>query len=508
MCSLEKMSESVPEPVDPAALPDAGMRRIDPQLALMTTPLRDLLRRAPVLLPPTADIVSAARLMRQQRVSSVLVVDGQRLVGIVTDRDLRSRVVAEALSPQAPIADIATPSPRCLPPQATGFDAMLLMTRHNIHHLPVLDSNAAGAQVLGVVSLSDLQVQQDNSAVFLAGEIYRQPDVPGLVRASTRIRSLQRQLAAAGASAYASGHVITAITDALTTRLLELATARLGPPPLPYAWVAAGSQARGEQTARSDQDNCLLLDDSFDSAEHGRYFEALARYVCDGLDACGYMHCPGGIMAMTEAWRQPLAAWAQYFENWIERPEPKALMWSCVFFDQRAVHGDSTLLARLRAEVLQRGRGNARFLAHMAANALSREPPLGLFGGIRAARGGEHEGTVDLKHLGIAPIVELARVYALSAGDAAVNTHERLERAAAGGDVSAGSAHDLRGALEFLATQRIRHQARQLEAGRHADNFLPLADLSQFERSQLKDAFAVVRMLQQVLRQRYRGVLT
>ncbi|MEO7853090.1 MAG: putative nucleotidyltransferase substrate binding domain-containing protein [Rubrivivax sp.] len=501
------MTEPLPEPAIHADLPGAEARRVDPQMALMTTPLRSLLRHAPVMLPPTASIVSAAQLMREQRVSSVLVVDGQRLVGIVTDRDLRSRVVAEALPPHGPLADIATPAPLCLPAQATGFDALLLMTRHNIHHLPVLETTPEGTRVAGMVSFSDLQVQQDNSAVFLAGEIFRQNDVQGLVLTSTRIRNLQRHLAAADATAYASGHVISAITDALTTRLLELATARFGPPPLAYAWVAAGSQARGEQTARSDQDNCLVLDDAFDSDQHDSYFEPLARFVCDGLDACGYVHCPGDIMAMTDAWRQPLRRWTQYFENWIDRPEPKALLWSCVFFDQRAVYGDSTLLERLRTEVLQRARGNALFLAHMAGNALSHEPPLGLFGGIKTARGGEHQGTVDLKRFGIAPIVELVRVYALAAGDAAVNTYDRLEGAAAGGEVSAGSARDLRGALEFLAALRIRHQARQLEAGQGADNFLVLDDLSQFERGQLKDAFAVVRMLQQVLRQRYRGVL-
>ncbi len=508
------MTDPLPESTAPSApsakqaLPGAETRRIDPQLALMTAPLRSLLRRAPVMLPPTASIVSAARLMREQRVSSVLVVNGQQLVGIVTDRDLRSRVVAEALSPDRPLADIATPAPQCVALQATGFDAMLLMTRHNLHHLPVIDETPDGPRVAGLISLSDLQVHQDNSAVFLAGEIFQQTDVDGLVRASAHIRSLQCHLAAADASAYASAHVITAITDALTTRLLELGTARFGEPPVPYAWVAAGSQARGEQTAKSDQDNCLLLDDAFDSDQHDGYFDALARFVCDGLDACGYIHCPGDIMAMTPAWRQPLRRWAQYFENWIERPDPKALMLSCVFFDQRAVHGDKALLERLRADVLGRTRGNGLFLAHMAANALSREPPLGLFGGIRSARGGEHHGTIDLKHHGIVPIVDLARVYALAGGLAAVNTHDRLEGAAAGGEVSAGSAHDLRGALEFIATLRIRHQARQMQAGEAADNFLVLDTLSQFERGQLKDAFAVVRMLQQVLRQRYRGVMS
>jgi CBS domain-containing protein len=182
-------------------------------------------------------------------------------------------------------------------------------------------------------------------------------------------------------------------------------------------------------------------------------------------------------------------------------------MLTCVFFDLRAVHGQRALLDELRAEVLRRTRGNGIFLAHMVATALSREPPLGLVGRISTERSGEHRGTVDLKHHGIVPIVDLARVYALAAGHTAVNTHDRLEVAYESGEVSAPSARDLRDALEHLAAARIRHQARQIEADRPADNFLSLDELSNFERTQLKHAFSVVKLLQQVLASRYRGGL-
>jgi CBS domain-containing protein len=142
------------------------------------------------------------------------------------------------------------------------------------------------------------------------------------------------------------GQIVTAMTDALTVRLLQLAEAQLGPPPVPYAWVAAGSQARSEQTAKSDQDNCLVLDDRYDVDRDGPYFEALARQVCSGLDACGYVFCPGEMMAMTERWRQPLQRWLERFRHWIDQPEPAALMHTCVFFDMRPVHGESVCSRR------------------------------------------------------------------------------------------------------------------------------------------------------------------
>jgi len=489
----------------PAAEPDApapaAAREFDPHVGLIATPLRSLLRRDPVSVSPATSIREAALLMREQRVSSLLVVERGHLFGIVTDRDLRDRAVAAGLSSSEPIIEIATVAPLTIDVHAMAFDALLLMARQNIRHVPVTD----GSRLVGMVTATDLMERHSNSAVFLCGEIYAQNEVEGLQRTSTRIRHLQRDLVAADASAYATGHVITAVTDALTTRLLQLGEARFGPAPVDYAWVAAGSQARSEQTAKSDQDNCLILSDAYDDAAHGAYFKSLADFVCAGLDACGYVFCPGEMMAKTDTWRQPLQRWKQYFRRWIDEPDPSALMLTCVFFDLRAVYGNGSLLELLRADVLQRTRGNGFFLTHMVGNALSHQPPLGLFGRIAAARSGEHRGAVDLKHNGIVPIVDLARVYALAGGHAAVNTHDRLEAAALGNEVSPQSARDLRDTLEYLAVTRVRHQARQMQAGETADSYVALEELSNFERTQLKDAFAVVQTLQSVMEQRYRA---
>jgi CBS domain-containing protein len=486
-------------PLAASAGADGGERESEPNLGLMATPVRTLLRREPVALAPSATILDAARLMRDQRVSSVLVLDGNRLVGILTDRDLRNRVLAAGLDPQRPVAEIQTANPLTVDVNTTAFDAMLLMARMKLNHVPVLD----GTRVVGMVTSTDVAERHSTSAVVLAIEIYRQNDVEGLQRVVANVRDLQINLAAADATAQASGRVITAITDAVTIRLLQFAEAQLGPPPVPYAWVAAGSQARREQTARSDQDNCMVLADTFDEALHGAYFEALSKTVCDGLDACGYVHCPGEMMAMTDRWRQPLARWKQYFRSWTQAPEPKALMLTCVFFDLRCVYGQTPLLDELRREALQGSQANGIFLAHMANNALKRRPPLSVFGRISSARSGEHRGTIDIKHLAIAPIVDLARIHALAGGIDAVSTDERLAVAGKGSEMSDQGARDLREALEFLAALRIRHQARQMRAGQTPDSYLRPDELSNFERAQLKDAFKVIADMQDALGQRY-----
>jgi CBS domain-containing protein len=475
----------------------------DPHVNLMNTPVRSMIKREPVTVPPRASIREVAELMRAQRVSSVLLVEQGHLFGLVTDRDLRNRALAVGLDPAQPVIDIATVAPLTIPIESPGFEALLLMARHNIHHVPVMDEG----RVAGMITATDVTEQHGTSAVYLAGDIHKQTTLEGLTACAAKVRTLQRQLSAAGASAYSTGHIVTAITDALTSRLLHLGEARLGPPPIEYAWVAAGSQARHEQTAKSDQDNCMLLDDAYDPVAHGTYFKELATWVCDGLAACGYIHCPGEIMAMTDQWRQPRRVWAETFRKWIDTPEPKALMLSCVFFDVRTIAGPPELLDGLRRTVLQRTRDNRLFLAHMVSNALSRQPPLGMFGGMFGSfstiRSGEHKGTVDLKHTGIVPVIDLARVYALAAGNGAINTHDRLAHAAESGEISSQGVHDLRDALEYLSITRIRHQARQISAGHEADNHLRPDELSNFERSQLKDAFGVVKSLQDVLAQRY-----
>lgn len=482
------------------AVHSAPTEAADPHLNLMTTPVQALLRRPPVTVSPHASIREVAELMREQRVSSVMLVEREHLFGIVTDRDLRNRALATGLDPALPVLEIATVAPLTVDLGAPGFDALLLMARHNIHHVPVLE----GQRVAGMITATDVTEQHSTSAVYLAGEIHKQTTLEGLVAAAGKVRALQKHLASAGASAHSTGYIVTAITDAITSRLLQLAELRHGPAPVDFAWVAAGSQARHEQTAKSDQDNCMVLDDAYDAAAHGAYFKQLATFVCDGLAACGYVHCPGEMMAMTDKWRLPQREWARLFERWVDTPEPMALMLTCVFFDVRTVAGKRELLDELRQRTLQRTRDNRLFLAHMVGNALSKTPPLGLFGGLAVQRSGEHKGTLDLKHNGIVPIIDLARVYALAAGHPAVNTHERLAHAADSGEISQQGARDLRDALEYMSTVRIRHQSRQIAAGFAADNYLRPEELSNFERGQLKDAFGVVKALQDVLGQRYR----
>ncbi|MQX36449.1 CBS domain-containing protein [Roseospira navarrensis] len=472
-------------------------------LDLMGIHLGDMLKRAPVTIPPDATIREAGARMSEQSVSCLMVVDpadsGGRAAGILTDRDLRNRVVAKALPYDTPVSEVMTPDPLSLTADDYLFDAMLLMTRHNIRHLPVMKDG----KLAGVITNTNLVQTQNTSAVYLVGDIFKRDTAEGMRDALEMVPELILQLVETGASAHNIGHVISSLSDAATVRLMALAEMRLGPAPVPFVWLAAGSQARHEQTARSDQDNCLLMHDSYDETKHGEYFRAFTRMVCDGLNICGYVYCPGEVMAMTDQWRQPLKVWKNYFSKWIDQPDPKSLMLSSVFFDMRPIYGNHALFHDLRAFVLKKTSGSKIFLAYLASNALSRQPPLGFFRNLVMIRGGEHANTLDLKHRGIVPIVDLARVYALDAGSPSVNTLDRLETAQEKGAVSKDGAADLRDAWDFISTMRLRHQALRIRENKRADHYVSLETLSNFERSQLKDAFSVVKTMQGALASAY-----
>jgi len=231
----------------------------------------------------------------------------------------------------------------------------------------------------------------------------------------------------------------------------------------------------------------------------------LAQRVNDGLNACGYIYCPGDVMARNDKWRQPLKIWTKYFNTWIKRPEPMALMLSSVFFDLRPIYDPEGLFGELSERIRTLSKKETIYIAYMAANALKHRPPLGFFRNFVLIRGGEHDHTFDIKHRGIVPIVDLARVYALSAGLQETNTLERLRAAGAAKALSADGAANLVDAHEFIGTLRMRHQAEQLRRGEKADNFLSPDDLSPLERGHLKDAFALINTIQESLGQRYQA---
>ena len=464
--------------------------------ALTATPISELMVRELLTCRAEETIASVAARMRDGGVSSLLVTDAGALKGIVTTGDLTRRAIAESLSAETPVHRVMTSDPVSLPPDALGTDVLHAMLERGIGHLPVVD----GGKVVGVLSQTDLTRYQAISSAGLIRQIAECNDAKSLARVVGLIPDLLVQLVSSGSPHEATTRLITEIGDAVTRRLLALAEAQLGPAPVPYLWLACGSQGRQEQTGVSDQDNCLFIADDM-VPEHDVYFEALARFVSDGLDACGYYYCPGEMMATNARWRQPVRVWRDYYAGWVRKPDPMAQMLASVMFDLRPIGGDETLFRDLQAETLEMASANSIFVAHMVSNSLKHTPPLGLLRGFATIRSGEHKDKIDLKLRGVVPVVDLGRIYALEGRIEAVNTRARLKAAEAAGIISASGGHDLIDAYDLIAETRLLHQAEKVRAGQKPDNFMAPATLSDLQRSHLRDAFVVVKTMQSALGQ-------
>lgn len=470
-----------------------------PTSMLMELEVGQIISRAPVTASPDMHIVDAARLMTNERLSSLLLVEDSKLTGIITDHDLRSRCIAQGQSPEQPVRAIMTPQPHTINSHAQVADALLLMNQQNVHHLPIVDDD----RLVGIISSNELIRHQSSDPVHLVRRIHKARDIAELVNASRLLPDLQQQLVYAHTSCYRIGQLMSSVGDALTQRLIVLAQSELGEAPIPYAWMAAGSLARQEMHVISDQDNALLLSDDYRESEHGTYFTRLAQFVCDGLDACGIANCPGEIMASNPDWRQPLNTWQGYFTRWVKSPDARGVMLACNFFDLRMLAGDPALFQQLFPDAVAMARQNDIFLAHLAANATRHNIPLGFFRQFVLVSNEQHRDTLDLKHGGIIPITELARLFALAAGTTSVNSYERLHQASEKKVLSDSGAADLHDALDVLNSIRLRHQVRQYARGQPVDNFIDPQTLSQLERHSLKEAFSIIRDMHSMLATRY-----
>ena len=477
--------------------PETGPRAFD----LTSVRVDTLMVPDPQSCAPDMTIQAAAGLMRDRRISCLCVVANTALVGILTLRDLSGKALAEGLPYDTPVSTIMTENPRALAPSAIGSDVLHMMAEHRLGHLPIVSAG----RLVGIVTQTDLtRFQASNSAGFVAEAAHAATEME-LAEVTTRIPNLLAQLVGAGNRHDVVTRLITDIADVVTRRLLHLAEMKFGPPPGRYVWLACGSQGRQEQTGVSDQDNCLILEDGLDT-DAIAYFEPFAQFVSDGLNACGYVYCPGDMMATNPRWRQPVSTWREYFRNWIKNPSKEAQMLASVMFDLRPIGGDVHLFEGLQRETLEAAAANSIFTAHMASNALTHATPLGLLKGLATIRTGEHRNTIDLKLNGVVPVVDLGRMYALQGRIDVVNTRARLEAAIAAAVVSKSGGRDLLEAYDLVAQTRLEHQARLVKQGKPPDNFLPPAALSDFERSHLRDAFVVVKTMQSALMQG-RGIL-
>lgn len=455
----------------------------------LTTPIGSLVLKPHVAVSPEASVAEAARAMRDAGASAALITDEPP--GIVTHRDLGERVLAAGLEPGAPVRAVMSRPLQPFPDSMPVFEALRRMLELGVRHLPVTRQG----RVVAILSDADLLRHQLRGPLPLLNRIealHRLSDVPGDY--SREVANIAETLFSGGLGVAQIGGVLAAVSDALVRRLLALAERELGPPPCPYSWIVLGSEGRREQVLLSDQDNALVYLEEVQGADS--YFRSLAELGVDGLIKSGFPRCPGDYMATS--WCKPLAEWQALFRQWVEVPEPQALLEAQIFLDFRAVHGGLSLQPLDR--ILTSGGGRALFLHNLARAVLRFRPPVGALGRIRTEDGG-----IDLKAGGIAPIVMLARLYSLGAGATRRPTLERLEVAAEAGTLSRAGAEILGESFRFLTRLRLQEQIRSLRRGEQPSNRVRLDELSPLERRRLSEALRAVRKQQDAAALRFPG---
>jgi CBS domain-containing protein len=465
---------------------------IDTQQTL-ASPLAAVMRREPVACPPETPIRAVIARMREHRIGSMVITDTAGApIGIFTLRDLVDRVPLRDETLDAPIATVMTEDAFTLPAGATVYEAALAMLRHGIRHLLVLEAG----RLVGIVSEKDLFSLQRVSMRQLAGAIREAGNIDRLVEFAHEIREHARKMLGQGVAPEPLTQFIASLNDLLTQRVIDLEFAAMRENRERYCWIALGSEGRYEQTFFTDQDNAIIFSGSENADAARLRLLPCAERVNRTLDRCGFPLCKGDIMAGNPRWCLSLEEWRHRFANWIDSGEPQALLHGAIFFDFRALHGDTTLADSLRQWLMGHAAHTPRFLHQMAENALKNRPPLGILRDFVTSDRDGRRNTIDLKLNGATLFTDAARIYGLATGIAHTNTCERLRRFGALEKLRQEEVHAWVSAFLFIQTLRLRQQHQEHLRGAPLSNQVDPYQLNLLERSTLKEALKHARALQ------------
>jgi CBS domain-containing protein len=467
----------------------------------------DLMQKEVLTCPPDVSVRAAAQLMTERGVSSIVVSgNGLQPLGIITDNDLRTKVLAANLSPETSVAGIMSCPVKTISPDAYAFDAVLSMSQYGVRLLAVMGED----RMVGIISEHDLQMESGSSPVQVIGEIERATSLEALISMRPRIDSVLEMMLRQGGPVKHLVAIVTELNDRLALRILKLAEEQMekdgyGNPPAAYSWVAFGSEGRREQTLHTDQDNALFFApvQGEDEAACKEWFLRFSELVVECLERSGIPRCPGGIMASNPQWCQSEEWWQDTYLSWITEPNPENLLMATIFFDFRPIYAGTKFPHVLQSHLLDSIRRSRLFIRYMARIALYNRPPLSLLKRFVVEKSGEHKNRIDLKGKGLSPVVDAARLLSLDLGIKSQNTLDRLAEINQRGVLDNESYGDLCEAYEFIVYLQISNHLDALAKDEEPDNFLNPEDLNNLQRKMLKESFSVISRLQELIEFNY-----
>jgi CBS domain-containing protein len=466
--------------------PTAGVPR--PGDSTPERPVAALLRAPAVRCAPGTSIAAAAREMTATGETCVVVELRDGSLGIVTDRDLRTRVLAAGMPASTAVERVMSAPAYTVAGDRLAGDVLVEMVDRGVRHFPVL---SARGELLGVVDDVDLVAAERRTPFYLRTAIAGAETAEGLAVVARDLRPTVAALHDARVAGEHISAIIAVVADALVRRLIDLAVADEGQPPAPFAWLALGSIARREAVPSSDVDCAVAWDGDDRDPEVRDYMHRVAVRVLDGLDRCGLPSDAKGATAAHRLFARSLDAWGAAIDSWLDEPtQEKALILVSLVGDNRPVWGVHR--AAPLAEHVQAARSRPGLMRLMARSALSYRPPTGFLRDIVVEHSGEHKGRLDLKHGGLLPITDLARWAGMAAGATEISTRARLRAAREAGVLTDSDGRVLEEAFNLIGALRLDHQVEQIRDGHEPDDFLLPEALTPLTRSYLKDAFRAV----------------
>lgn len=451
----------------------------------------------PITCSPDISIVAMSAIMRQHGISGIVVIEEGNPVGIVTLRDLRDLMAENRERPaEVKVREIMHTQLVTIGRHDYLFKAMFKMAKHSIHRLVVVNDDGSLA---GIITNTDLLRVQTRCPLYLSQEIESCETYVQLRSTAKRMTEMLQFATQAGADTQSLITLIAHFNDALNQRLIvlmdKLDAIRL---PTGAAFLALGSEGRGEQTLRTDQDNAIVFAD--DLSPHDREeLRLFAERLVDRMEYVGVPRCPGNTMAVNPEWRHSLSEWQEILTRWITTPIPDNIVNFGMFQDMRAIHGSQKLADELTAHILHTTHKQPLFFSYMARNIVRFKPPMGMFGRIKTESRGEYKGMVDLKKGGIFALTQGVSLLAMYYGSMGGNTWEKIGRLRQLGNIAIDDLDKLETSFSFLLKLRLQRQFRALEAGKKPTNYIDPMVMTDREKEQFRDSFKGVNLMLRIL---------
>lgn len=433
----------------------------------------------------TDTIKEAAEIMSANQSKLLCIKQNEEVIGVLTDADLRSRVLAKGEALDKPVYAVMTSPVNTINQNALLHEAVLLFKQQGISHLLV--ENNIG-RIFGNISNQQCLEMQRNSVTYLIREIDECTVISSLKRIYNRLPLLVQAVFTSADNINGISRIITSVADAINIRVIKLALKELGEPPCDFAFIAMGSEGRGEQTLKTDQDNAIIFDDS--TEETKGYFLALSEIINESLHAIGYARCKGDLMAGNPEWCNPLSVWKECFSVWINNPDIKNVLDSSIFFDLRLIYGSESLVQQLQAYVHDTLEGNTLFFNQLAKTLIQQKPLI-------------EKKQVNIKNL-LLPIIAYLRIYALKHAIPETNSMLRLNQLMGYGFIPEMTGQEIEKMYKFLMHLRIRWQVTLILDNDRPKNHVPLSNLNAIDKVSLEKILQQICKLQDGLRKAFK----